>query len=96
MRFPLRFLVPALAFALLVGFFVIGLQRDPGRIPSPLVGKPAPDFSLESLGDPAWKVGTADFASNQFLGGLASPPDAAKDEAGLPGGFRFKDAAAVD
>ena len=67
MRFPLRFLVPALAFALLVGFFVIGLQRDPGRIPSPLVGKPAPDFSLESLGDPAWKVGTADFAGRYWL-----------------------------
>jgi len=67
MRLPLRFLLPALAFAVLVGFFVVGLQRDPGRIPSPLIGKPAPAFSLESLGDPGWKVGTADFAGRYWL-----------------------------
>ena len=62
-----RFLLPAAAFAVLVGFFVIGLQRDPGNIPSPLVGKPAPAFSLESLGDPAWRVGSADFAGRPWL-----------------------------
>ena len=27
-------------------------ERDPDAIPSPLIGKPAPAFSLESLGDP--------------------------------------------
>ena len=62
MRLPWRFLLPALAFAGLVVFFVIGLQKDPGRIESPLIGKPAPAFALESLGDAAWKVGSADFA----------------------------------
>ena len=49
MKFPVRFLVPAIAFAGLVGFFLVGLQRDPSAIPSPLIGKPAPAFSLESL-----------------------------------------------
>jgi cytochrome c biogenesis protein CcmG, thiol:disulfide interchange protein DsbE len=67
MKLPLRFLVPALAFAVLVAFFVVGLKRDPGQIPSPLIGKPAPDFSLESLGDPAWKLGPADFAGRHWL-----------------------------
>jgi cytochrome c biogenesis protein CcmG/thiol:disulfide interchange protein DsbE len=67
MKPPLRFLVPAFAFAVLVGFFVVGLQRDPGQIPSPLIGKPAPSFSLESLGDPAFKVGNADFAGRPWL-----------------------------
>lgn len=67
MKLPWRFLVPALAFAVLVGFFVVGLQRDPGEIPSPLIGKPAPTFSLESLGDPSWKVGPADFAGRPWL-----------------------------
>jgi cytochrome c biogenesis protein CcmG/thiol:disulfide interchange protein DsbE len=67
MRLPWRFLLPAIAFAVLVGFFVIGLQRDPGSIPSPLIGKTAPAFSLESLGDPAWKVGTADFAGRPWV-----------------------------
>jgi cytochrome c biogenesis protein CcmG/thiol:disulfide interchange protein DsbE len=67
MKLPLRFLVPALAFAVLVGFFIVGLKRDPGEIPSPLIGKPAPGFALESLGDPAWIVGPADFAGRPWL-----------------------------
>jgi cytochrome c biogenesis protein CcmG/thiol:disulfide interchange protein DsbE len=67
MKLPLRFLVPALAFAVLIGFFVVGLKRDPGEIPSPLIGKPAPAFALESLGDPAWIVGSADFAGRPWL-----------------------------
>ncbi len=67
MRIPWRFLLPAIAFASLIGFFVVGLHRDPGAIPSPFIGKPAPAFSLESLGDPGWKVGTADFAGRPWL-----------------------------
>lgn len=67
MRFPAKFLLAPIVFAILVGFFVFGLQQDPGRLPSPLVGKPAPAFSLESLGDPAWKVGSADFAGRPWL-----------------------------
>ena len=39
-------------------------QRKPGEIPSPLIGKPAPAFSLGSLEDPARKVGTADFSGH--------------------------------
>jgi len=67
MKLPLRFLIPALAFAVLVGFFVVGLHRDPGEIPSPLIGKAAPAFSLESLGDPGWKVGSADFQGRPWV-----------------------------
>ena len=67
MKPSLRFGVPALAFALLVGFFIIGLHRDPGQIPSPLIGKPAPAFALPSLGNPAWQVGSADFAGRPWL-----------------------------
>lgn len=67
MKLPLRFLVPTLAFAILVGFFVVGLNRDPGAIPSPFIGKPAPAFTLESLGDPAWKLSPADFRGKPWL-----------------------------
>ena len=67
MKLPWRFLVPALAFAVLVGFFFVGLHRDPGELPSPLIGKSAPAFSLESLGDPAWKVGPADFQGRPWV-----------------------------
>jgi cytochrome c biogenesis protein CcmG/thiol:disulfide interchange protein DsbE len=67
MKVPLRFLVPAIAFAILVGFFAVGLKRDPGEIPSPLIGKPAPAFALESLGDPAAKVGPDDFEGKPWV-----------------------------
>ena len=44
-----KFLIPLAVFLGLVVFLAIGLQRDPREIPSPLVGKPAPDFKLVQL-----------------------------------------------
>ncbi len=67
MKGSLRFLLPAAAFLVLAVFLYIGLFQVPGRIESPLIGKPVPAFSLESLGDPAWKVGSTDFAGRPWL-----------------------------
>lgn len=36
-------------FAVLMGFFAIGLTLNPREVPSPLIGKPAPVFSLPRL-----------------------------------------------
>jgi cytochrome c biogenesis protein CcmG/thiol:disulfide interchange protein DsbE len=47
-----KFLIPLVLFFGLVIFLALGLQRDPQAIPSPLVDKPAPAFSLPTL-DPA-------------------------------------------
>ena len=47
-----RFLLPLGIFAVMVGFLAIGLTLDPREVPSPLVGKAAPDFSLPQLHDP--------------------------------------------
>lgn len=47
----LKFAIPLALFALLVGFFAVGLSRDPRVVPSPLLGKPAPAFKLQQLGD---------------------------------------------
>lgn len=44
------FLFPLLAFLVLAGFLAIGLNRNPRELPSPLVGQPAPDFTLPRLG----------------------------------------------
>ena len=44
-----KFLLPLALFAVMVVFLGVGLQRDPREIPSPLVGKPAPAFSLPTL-----------------------------------------------
>jgi cytochrome c biogenesis protein CcmG/thiol:disulfide interchange protein DsbE len=41
--------IPLIAFALLAIFLAIGLTRDPREVPSPLIGKPAPLFTLQQL-----------------------------------------------
>ncbi|NDC61386.1 MAG: DsbE family thiol:disulfide interchange protein [Betaproteobacteria bacterium] len=46
-----KFLIPLALFMGLVVFLAVGLKRDPREIPSPLVGKPAPAFSLPTLSD---------------------------------------------
>jgi cytochrome c biogenesis protein CcmG, thiol:disulfide interchange protein DsbE len=46
----LRYLLPAIALAGLTVLFAFGLQHDPREVPSPLIGKPAPDFDLRVVG----------------------------------------------
>jgi cytochrome c biogenesis protein CcmG/thiol:disulfide interchange protein DsbE len=45
-RFRLLFLLPLAGFLGLVAAFAMGLGRDPSIVPSPLIGKPVPVFSL--------------------------------------------------
>ncbi|HVJ51430.1 MAG TPA: DsbE family thiol:disulfide interchange protein [Aliidongia sp.] len=42
-------LLPVLGFLVLVGFFALGLTRDPALLPSAMIDKPAPDFTLAAL-----------------------------------------------
>lgn len=44
-----RFLIPLALFFVLVTFLAVGLQRDPRQIPSPLIEKAAPAFTLPQL-----------------------------------------------
>ena len=44
-----RFLLPLAIFIVLVGFLRVGLGLNPRQVPSPLVGKPAPEFQLQQL-----------------------------------------------
>jgi cytochrome c biogenesis protein CcmG, thiol:disulfide interchange protein DsbE len=55
-----RYLVPLGLLAVLIGFFARGLHLNPGYVPSPLIGKPAPEFILPRLKDADATVGTAD------------------------------------
>ena len=55
-----RFVVPIIGFAVLVVFLLIGLNRDPTFVPSPLIGKQMPSFSLPRLGAPDQTVSDAD------------------------------------
>ena len=47
-----RFLIPLGLFILLVGFLAVGLRLNPREVPSPLVDKPAPPFTLPQLAEP--------------------------------------------
>jgi len=47
-----RFLIPLGIFVVLVGFLALGLRLNPREVPSPLIDKPAPPFTLPELVDP--------------------------------------------
>lgn len=55
-----KFLIPIGIFALLGYLLYYGLRLDPRKIPSPLVGKPLPAFSLPSLDNPDRLLTNAD------------------------------------
>jgi len=48
----IRYLLPFAAFIILVAFLLVGLNLNPRKIPSPLIGKPAPVFKLQQLHEP--------------------------------------------
>ena len=62
-----RYLVPIGLFATLFAFFYFGLGRDKETLPSPLIGKPAPSFSLPRVDDPSRMVSTQDFAGRPYV-----------------------------
>ena len=64
-----RFALPAAVFVLLVVVLAIGIKHSPnkGTIMSPLLGKPAPQFSLPNLTDPARVVSSAGLRGRWYL-----------------------------
>jgi cytochrome c biogenesis protein CcmG, thiol:disulfide interchange protein DsbE len=53
-----KFLIPLAIFVVLAIFLGRGLTLDPKEIPSPLIDKPAPVFSLSKLDKPSEMIGT--------------------------------------
>ena len=43
------FIFPLVSFVALLGYFAVGLQRDPSIIPTVLINKPAPSFNLPAI-----------------------------------------------
>ena len=46
-----KYLIPLTLFLFIGGILLVGLRQDPSHIPSPLIGKPFPDFQLPLLED---------------------------------------------
>jgi cytochrome c biogenesis protein CcmG/thiol:disulfide interchange protein DsbE len=62
-----RFLIPFGIFVVVVGFLAVGLTLNPRELPSPLVGKPAPDFSLPQLHDQGKVISSNDLKGKVWL-----------------------------
>jgi cytochrome c biogenesis protein CcmG/thiol:disulfide interchange protein DsbE len=62
-----RYAIPAVLLLVLGGFFLRGLNLNPGYIESALIGKPAPAFSLPDLESPSEFIATADMAGQYSL-----------------------------
>ncbi|SFW15734.1 DsbE family thiol:disulfide interchange protein [Nitrosovibrio sp. Nv17] len=62
-----RFLLPLVAFIVLVGFLLVGLGLNPRQVPSPLIGKPAPEFQLEELHQPGKTIASRDNLGKVWL-----------------------------
>lgn len=62
-----RFLIPLALFAVLAVFLGIGLNRDPSEVPSPLIGKLAPVFTLSQLHDDTKPFSPKDMVGQVWL-----------------------------
>jgi cytochrome c biogenesis protein CcmG/thiol:disulfide interchange protein DsbE len=64
-----RFILPLVVFGLLVVVLGVGIKQSPEKdlIPSPLIGKAAPAFSLPSLTDPGQRVSSEQLHGHWYL-----------------------------
>lgn len=63
----LKYILPLIIFLALAAFFLVGLDKDPRAVPSPLINKPAPEFSLPRLDDPSKVVSKKDMLGKVWL-----------------------------
>ena len=82
--FSLRYLLPAGFFLALSVFLLLGLNRNPNEIPSPLIGKEAREFALPRLADAPASIGRRGLAPGN-ASSSASPANAHVDAASTGG-----------
>ena len=58
---------PFIAFVVLAIFLYVGLGLNPHEVPSPLINKPAPAFTLPQLYDPTKKFSSQDMKGQVWL-----------------------------
>ena len=62
-----RYLIPLAVFIVLVILLAAGLRNDPKHIPSPFIGKPAPNFDLPELHQPQKNIKNTDLTGQVWL-----------------------------
>jgi len=63
----MRFLLPLAIFLIMAAFLVKGLFLNPREVPSPLIDKPAPSFSLVQLHEPERTLAREDLKGQVWL-----------------------------
>lgn len=62
-----KFLVPLGLFIVMVGFLAVGLKLNPREVPSPLVNKPAPAFTVPQMQQAELQFSSADMLGKVWL-----------------------------
>ena len=62
-----RFVLPLAVFLIMVGLLGYGLRLDPKKVPSPLIDKSAPEFTLVMLEDPSRQLSTRDMLGQVWV-----------------------------
>ena len=62
-----RYFIPLIVFAVMLAFLAIGLQLKPREIPSPLINKAAPRFSLPTLAAPEQTLSSQDLRGKVWV-----------------------------
>jgi cytochrome c biogenesis protein CcmG/thiol:disulfide interchange protein DsbE len=62
-----RFLLPLAVFIALVLLLAVGLRLNPREVPSPLIDKPAPAFTLPRLDDPQQRFSQKDMLGKVWM-----------------------------
>ncbi len=63
----MRFMLPLIAFLVLAVFLYVGLGLNPREVPSPLIGKAAPMFTLQQLHEPDKKFSAQEMRGKVWL-----------------------------
>jgi cytochrome c biogenesis protein CcmG/thiol:disulfide interchange protein DsbE len=63
----LKYLTPLIIFLIISGFLYKGLSLKPREVPSPFIGKPAPQFNLQQLHQMETSFGNKDMLGKVWL-----------------------------
>lgn len=63
----LKLFIPLAVFVVMAVLLLVGLKLDPNELPSVLIGKPVPEFSLPSLDDPGQNITPEDLKGKAYL-----------------------------
>jgi len=63
----LKYIIPLILFMVMAGFLAMGLNLNPRDIPSPLINKSAPGFSLPILATPEKVLSNTDLSGQVWL-----------------------------